>query len=87
MPEDIRRTREPHNRLTRLAAAATDALDAHPEHGNEKAIVFLQDGSLGGLVIHGYDSDSEALADLFIHLTAIFESNGKKLLLLPLGEG
>lgn len=79
---------EPHDRLTRLCAAMTEALDAHPEHGDEKAIVFLQasDGR-GGIVLHGYDDDVDAMADLLVHLTAIFEANGKQLLIAPLREG
>lgn len=79
-----RRTEEPHDRLTRLCAAMTDALDAHPERGDEKAIVFLQDEKRGGLQLHGYDDDTEAIADLLVHLRAIFEANGKRLLIAPL---
>ena len=78
---------EPHDRLTRLCAAMTDALDAHPERGEEKCAIFLQDGDRGGLVLHGYEDDVEAMVDLFVHLAAIFEANGKKLMLVPLGEG
>jgi hypothetical protein len=78
---------EPHERLTRLCAAMTDALDAHPERGDEKCIVFLQDGERGGLQLYGYDDDREAMADLLMHLKAIFEANGKTLLVTSLGEG
>jgi hypothetical protein len=85
----VRRTEEPHDRLTRLCAAMTDALDAHPERRvGDKCIVFLDDGFRGGLQLHGYDQDSEAMADLFIHLRALFEANGKTLLFAPLrGDG
>jgi hypothetical protein len=38
-----------------------------------------------GLVLHGYDKDSEAVADLFIHLRAILRANGKDLHVLPVG--
>jgi hypothetical protein len=68
----------------------TQALDAHPERGDEKCIVFLtseRDGQ-AGLVLHGYDEDTEAIADLVLHLRAIFEANGQQLLVVPLsGEG
>lgn len=82
-----RRTEEPHDRLTRLCAAMTDALDAHPEHGDEKCIVFLQDGKRGGLQLHGYEDDTDAMVDLFLHLKALFEANGKTLMFAPLGQG
>lgn len=75
----VRRTEgEPHDRLTRLAAAMTDALDHHPEAaGDEKAIVMLDDGRRGGIHMHGYDDDLDAVAALFTHLQAILEANGK----------
>lgn len=71
------RSEEPTDRLTRLCAAMTDALDAHPERGDEKCIVFLQDDEHGGLQLHGYDDDTDAMVDLFMHLKAIFRANGK----------
>ena len=66
----------------------TDALEAQPEYDDGvKCCVFLQDGERGGLVLHGYDEDSEAIADLFLHLRAIFRSNGSELVIAPLGGG
>jgi hypothetical protein len=86
--KDVTRTQdEPHDRLTRLCSAMTAALEAHPEHGNERCIIFLQDNERGGLTMHGYEDDSEALAEVFLHLRAIFEANGKQLLFAPLREG
>jgi hypothetical protein len=79
------RTTEPHNRLTRLCEAMTDALDAHPERGSEKCVVFLQDGDQGGLILHGYDDDVDAMADLLLHIRAIFRSHGKEMFILPMG--
>lgn len=79
-----RRTTDPHDRLTRLCAAMTAALEAHPERGDEKCIVLLQDGERGGLHLYGYDDDAEAIADLLVQLRAIFQANGKQLLIAPL---
>ena len=79
MADDTWRSGKPRDRLTRLCDAMTTALDAHPERGEEKCVVFLQDGELGGLQLHGYDDDAEALTDLLIHLKAIFESAGMEL--------
>jgi hypothetical protein len=85
MSDDVTRTEgDPHDRLTRLCAAMTDALDAHPERGDERCAIFLQDDERGGLVLHGYDDDSEALTDLFLHLRAIFRANGGDLAFLPM---
>jgi len=83
------RSYEPHDRLTRLCAAMTEALDAQPEMGEDvKCIVFLQDGDKGGLQLHGYDDDSEAVSDVLLHLQAIFNANGKKLVIAAIpGHG
>lgn len=81
MADEIR-SDKPHDRLTRLCGAMTDALEAHPERGKEKCIVFLQDEDLGGLQLHGYDDDTDAMVDLFLHLRALFASNGKTLKVL-----
>jgi len=71
---------KPHDRLTRLAAAMTAALEADPEYRDgDKAIVMLDDGSGSGIVLHGYDDDAQAMTDLLCHLRAIFEANGKRL--------
>lgn len=69
----------PSDRLTRLCNAMTETLDANPERGEEKCIIFLQEGNRGGLVLHGYEDDHEALVDLFIHMRAIFHANGQDL--------
>lgn len=91
MSDPIRTEGEPHDRLTRLCDAMTRTLEAHPEYQEgDKCVVFLDSDvdRAGGLVMHGYDSDSEALADLFMHLRPIFEVNGRHLLFVPLpGEG
>ena len=86
MDEATTRTSEPEDRLTRLCAAMTEALDAHPERRDEKCIVFLQSPSeeRGGIQLHGYEDDAEAMAELFVHLKAIFESQGKELYFAPM---
>jgi hypothetical protein len=88
MSDDVTRTEgEPHDRLTRLCAAMTDALDAHPERGDEKCIVFLQSEAdkRGGLQLHGYEDDTDAMVDLFMHLRAMFKAQGKELMIAGLG--
>lgn len=76
---------QPHDRLTELAGVMTAALETEAE--DVKAVVMLQDGDRGGICLHGYDDDSEAIADLFIHLKAIFEANGKTLMITGIGRG
>lgn len=71
---------KPADRLTRLCDAMTSALEADPEYRDgDKAIVMLDDGSRGGIVLHGYDDDMQAMADLLTHLGAVFEAGGKTL--------
>lgn len=89
MPKDVTRTEgEPHDRLTRLADTMSKALEADPEYrAGDKAIVFLDDGKRGGIQLFGYDDDVEAMADLLIHLKALFEANGKTLMVTTIGDG
>lgn len=77
-PPKPRHTREPHDRLTRICDQMTKTFDMHPEHrSTDKCIVFLGDDAMGGLVIHGYNDENEAMVDLLMHLRAIFAANGK----------
>ena len=83
---DEKRTTEPHDRLTRLCAAMTDTLHSQPEYDDKvKCIVFLDDGDRGGLQLDNYTDDTDAIVDLMIHLKAIFNANGKELMLVPMG--
>lgn len=84
----VRTEDTPHDRLTRICATMTDAMDAHPEtRPEDKAIVFLDDGQRGGIQLHGYNDEGDALTDLLIHLTALFEANGQTLRIIPIGSG
>jgi hypothetical protein len=88
MTELPRRSDRPHDRLTQLCAEMTDLLDAKGAAvADVKAVIMLDDGERGGIVLHGYDDDTDAMVDLFVHLKAIFEANGKQLLIAPLGVG
>jgi hypothetical protein len=74
------RSFEPVDRLTALCDAMTRTLVEQPGYGDDvKCIVFLQDEERGGLVMHGYEDDTDAMVDLFLHLRAIFRANGKEL--------
>jgi hypothetical protein len=86
---DARRSLQPHDRLTRLADAGIKAIAAHAEHGDAKVVIFLDSDSedRGGMVLHGYDSDAEAVADVLLHVRAIMQANGKDLLIGALGRG
>jgi len=84
---NARRSRQPIDRLTRLCDAMTDTLDAHPEHDDSvRAVIMLDDGKRGGIVMHGYESDTDAMVDLLLHLKAMFEAGGKTLMIMPLGR-
>jgi hypothetical protein len=80
MTETRRTEGVPHDRLTRMCDRMTKTFDLHPEHrSTDKCMVFLDDGDVGGLVMHGYDNDFEAMTDLLMHLRAVFKANGKQL--------
>lgn len=76
-----RRNTEPVDRLGRLAEAMSDALQAHPESTEgDKAVVMLVAAD-GQALVHliGYDSDTDAVIDMFVHLRAVMRANGKDL--------
>ena len=66
----------PFDRLTELADEMEKPLD-RPENDDVKGIIFLHDAEKGGIAMSGYDDAMEGVADLMIHLKAIFEANGK----------
>jgi hypothetical protein len=79
----------PTDRLTRLCAAMTDALDAHPEYREgDRCVVLLSStaDAMRGLVIHGYERDKDAVVDLVEHLRAMFKANGMELHLVSVGR-
>jgi hypothetical protein len=86
---DASRHDEPQDRLTRLCDAMAATLEAHPEYreGVDKAQIFIQDGERGGIVLHGYDDHSEAMAELLYHLTKVFKAHGQDIKIVSLGEG
>lgn len=85
---DVRRTEgQPHDRLTRICDKMTQTFDLHPEHHeDDKCMVFLDDGHRGGLVIHGYEDEISAMADLLMHLKAMFKAAGKDMDIVFLGN-
>lgn len=85
--EPTRTVGQPHDRLTRLVAVMTDALEADPEYADDvRAAVFLNTGARGGAVLHGYEKDSDAVADVLVHLTAVLEANGIRLELIGIPD-
>jgi hypothetical protein len=79
---------KPMDRLTRLCDAMTVAMEAHPEYREgDKCQIFIQDGEKGGIVLSGYEDATDAMAELFFHMKAVFEANGQTLQIHALGEG
>lgn len=83
MPDPIRTTEAPADRLGRIAAAMSDALEAHPENvdADVDAIVFLTDVDDNACMsaLLGYDSDEEAIVDGLMHLKAVLRTSGRTL--------
>jgi hypothetical protein len=86
---DVQRSRDPMDRMTRLCDAMVTALTEHPEYpaGKVQAIVFIQGDGRGGIELHNYDDDVEAIENLIIHLKALFKANGMTLAVAPLNQG
>lgn len=74
---------EPTDRLTRICAAMTDVLVAHPEFSpGVQCAIFLHDDKVGGLVLSGYEDQRDAVADVLGHLRAILKTQGVSLELI-----
>jgi hypothetical protein len=79
---------EPHDRLTHLTDDMLKKMEESEYHeGNEKVIILIQDGNRGGLVLHGYEEDGEAVMDLLTHLKVILKIHGKDLVVMPINQG
>lgn len=73
---------EPHDALTRIGERM---LDAMPDDDELRAVVLLWRDDRAATCLGGFDDDLEAVAAMLAHLRAIFEANGKRLLIAPLG--
>jgi len=86
-PGEAHRSTEPSSRLTRICDEMTKTFDAHLEQREgDRCIIFIEDADMGGIVLHGYEDDFDALVALLIHLRAIFRANGQDLLMVGLDE-
>jgi hypothetical protein len=75
---DVHTNDVPFDRLTKMAATMTAAVET-PENADVRGIVFLSDEHRSGIQMFGYEDQSEGIADLFVHMKAIFQSMGKDL--------
>jgi len=84
---DVTSSDKPMDRLTKLADEMTNRLDqivaTQQSLGkgvsDVKAIVFLDDDVRSGIVLHGWDDQTDAMVSLFMHMKAIFKAMGKDL--------
>jgi len=86
MVKDLQVSDEAFNRLTRLTTVMTNALDRAVELEinlseepvkEVKGIVFLSDDKESGIQLFGYEDTGAGLADLLVHMKAMFASMGK----------
>jgi hypothetical protein len=75
--DDIRESSEPFDRLTELCKTMTDSIETE-ENAEVKGIIFLNEGERAGIQLFGYDTTVEGMADLLVHLKALFASQGKQ---------
>jgi hypothetical protein len=87
MTPRTRQSEEPHDRLTILANEMIERLRELTPDERVRCVVLLDDGEMGGIGVSGYDTSGDAIADIFVHLKAMFEANGQQLMVVPLGKG
>jgi hypothetical protein len=74
----VRRSEDPHERLTRLAGAAARAIEEDPSsNDNMRGLILIQDGTEGGLCGFGFDDDSEMVDLLLAHAEVICKVIGR----------
>ena len=76
MISDIHKAPIPFDRLTELANEMQKLTD-DPEYADVKGIVCLSDEDHGGIVMFGFEDETAALAQLLIHIKAVFQADGK----------
>ena len=87
MSDEKRTVGAPHDRKTRLCDAMIATLRAHPEvRADDLCVVFLTDEQGGGLILSGYDRDTDAVTDVLLHLRAILRAQGNDLIIAPLSQ-
>jgi len=84
-------TEYPHDRLSRLAAAMTGALDRVPGTGDVRAVVMLDGGEGGCVHPHNYPGPVDALnglpfIDVAVHLMAMGRALGVEVDVIVNGE-
>jgi hypothetical protein len=80
---------KPMGRLTRLAAVARDAIEAHPEYDEktDRYLMSINDDDHGGFYASGYDGPAELIVDLMEHAKGTLESiNGGTMEFVPDAE-
>jgi hypothetical protein len=74
--DDIIESGEPFDRLTELCDIMQESIHT-PENEDVRGIIFLHDADRGGMVLMNYTDTSSAMADLLVHMKALFASQGK----------
>lgn len=81
------RSTTPHDRKTRIANDIGSGFADHPEYQDgDRCCVLLYDDAGGGVGLFGYDNDSDAVVDMFMHLRAIVRASGRDLEFIGIPE-
>src|SRR5262245_21580642 len=80
MPDESSRHERPVDRLTRIAERVSELIEDDPEYRDgDRAIVSIFDPDHAGTGLFGYESDTDAMVDMFLLLRAVARANGKDL--------
>jgi hypothetical protein len=74
---DLHKAPIPFDRLTELANEMQE-LAQTAENSDVRGIICLSTEDQGGIVMFGFDDASEAIAQLLLHVKAIFQSEDKE---------
>ena len=83
----VERNEQPVDELGDLADYMLKAMEKISGGEKVRAVVFVENNERCMTALHGWDSDLDAIAAVFAHMAAVFEANGKKLMVVPLREG
>jgi hypothetical protein len=74
---DLHKAPIPFDRLTELANEMREVTET-PENADVKGIICLSSEDQGGIVMFGFEDSTEAIAQLLLHIKAIFNSEDKE---------
>jgi hypothetical protein len=80
----IERSVKPDSPLAAIGNAMLEAAEKIDPSDDLRAVVLLRKGTSWSSCLGGYEKDTDAVADLLVHVEAILRANGKRMEIVTL---